>query len=535
MLTELRLRSWGLIDDLSLVLGPGMTALTGETGAGKTMVVGALSVLAGARADGVLVRAGADEASVEGRFVDGDDEIVLGRSVPRTGRSRAYLDGRLATATALAESAAQLVELHAQHGHVALLTTAAQRDALDRFAGIDLEPLRAARARVKAAEATLTGLGGDAATRAREVGFLRHQLDELDGAGIDDVGEDDRLAAEEDLLGDAQGHLDALASALDALSTDGGAGEGLATATAALAGRAPLAAAAARLDGVAVELQDVAADLRALTDAIEADPERLAAVQARRHELAELRRRHLGDRARSSTLADLVAYRDEVRRRLDELERQDDLVVEAETAKAAAEADVEREAAVVAAARRAAAPALQAAVESRLADLAMAGARFAVEIGGDAPCDDVTFVLAANPGEPPAPMARAASGGELARVVLALHLVLDVGAGTLVFDEVDAGVGGAAARAVGRALAEVAAERQVLVVTHLPQVAAFADHQVALVKEAVADGTVVRARVLDDHGRRVELTRMLSGLPASGTGQEHADELLATAAAERGR
>jgi len=535
VLTELRIHGWGLIDDLSLVLGPGMTALTGETGAGKTMVVGALAVLAGGRVDPASVRSGHDEAVLEGRFVDGDDEVVLSRVVPRSGRSRAYLDGRLATASTLAEAAAGLVELHGQHGHVALLTAAAQREALDRFAGVDLAPLRAARSRRRDAEDALAALGGDAAAHAREVAFLRHQLDELDAAGIDDPAEDDRLAAEEELLGDAQAHLEALEAAQAAVSTDGGAGEALAVALAALAGRAPMATAHARLESVALDLADAAADLRTLAELIESDPGRLAEVQARRQQLTDLRRRHLGERARGAGLAELVAYREELRQRLDRLERQDELVTAAEAELAEAHAQVDAAAAVVAAARRAAAEPLRAAVEARLADLAMPGARFGVEVDGDGPADGVTFLLAANPGEPGAPIARAASGGELARLVLALRLVLHGGAGTMVFDEVDAGVGGSAARAVGRALAELTADRQVLVVTHLPQVAAFADTQVALVKEAAGGATAVQARVLDDAERRVELSRMLSGLPSSDSAQEHAEELLATAALERGR
>ena len=533
VLAELAVANLGVIEDLSLVLDPGMTALTGETGAGKTMLVGAIGLLAGERADPATVRPGAPEATVQGRFLVGEEEVVLTRVVPRDGRSRAYRNGRLVTAGELAETASTLVELHAQHAHVGLLTTAAQRAALDAWAGVDLGPLGRARAALRDAERSLTELGGDAEARAREIDLLRHQLDEIESVGLTDPDEDDRLAAEEALLADADAHRAAVEAALAALGTDGGARDSLAQALAALQDRVPLAALRDRLQAVAADLDDAARDLRVQGEAIDGDPARLDAVQARRAALADLRRRY-GGQPRAS-LADLFESHAGLQRRLGDLEGHEARAAEVEATRAAAAGEAARAAAQVGARRRAAAAGLADAVRTRLADLALAKATVEVSVGSDDPGDDVAFLVALNPGLPAAPLAKAASGGELARTMLALRLVVGAAVPTLVFDEVDAGVGGTAARSVGRALAALAADRQVLVVTHLPQVAAFADAQVALAKIERGGTTVMTAQPLEPAARTTELARMLSGLADSDSGQEHAEELLATAAAERGR
>jgi len=533
VLAELAVSDLGVIDAVTLVLDPGMTAVTGETGAGKTMLVGAIGLLTGGRADPSVVRPGASEATVQGRFVVDDVETVLTRVVSRQGRSRAYRDGRLITAAELSELAGRLVDLHGQHAHVGLLTTAAQRRALDDFAGVDLGDLEQARLAVRTAEALLGELGGDVSAREREIDFLRFQLDEIDRAGLTDVEEDDRLMAEESLLADADAHRAAGEAAEVVLGTDRGARDLLAVALAELGDRAPYADQVTRLASIASDLDDVARDLRATAETIEADPGRLAAVQARRADLADLRRRYAG--GARATLAELFTVRDELAHRLTELEGHAERAAAADAARGEAIVAVARAAAVVGERRRSQAPVLAAAVQRRLADLALAKAKVAIQIGESDPGDDVAFLLALNPGLPAATLAKAASGGELARTMLALRLVVGAQVPTLVFDEVDAGVGGSAARAVGRSLAALAEHKQVLVVTHLPQVAAFADAQVALTKHDDGSTTVMRAELLGADGRVRELARMLSGLADSDTGQDHAEELLATAAAERGR
>jgi DNA repair protein RecN (Recombination protein N) len=520
MLAELVVTDLGVIDRLSLVLGTGMTAVTGETGAGKTMIVEAIELLVGGRADAAMVRTGADEAVVEGRFVLGDEEVILRRVVPRKGRSRAYVDGGLAPLASLAETGARLVDLHGQHDHQSLLSGASQRRALDRFGGIDLEPLRALRKELSALDERLAALGGDERERARELDLLRFQQRELDAARIDDANEDDVLEAEEDALADALAHQEAAAGAVEALSSDGGAGGLVAGALAALEGRAPFAPATDRLRSLAAELSDVTSELRAGGEGIEDDPERLAAVRDRRRMLHELRRKY-GD-----TLGDVMAYHAEIADRIDGLESRDATAAALEAQRKELLDRVGEAEAAVGAARRAAAPRLAGAVEANLRELAMPRAALEVTVGRD-PGDDVVFRLAANPGTAPLPLAKVASGGELARSMLALRLVLTEAPDTLVFDEVDAGVGGEAATAVGRALGSLGGRHQVLVVTHLPQVAAFADAHVLVAKHVRDDRTSTTATVLAYDRRVVEIARMLSGSPDSTTARQHAEELLA--------
>ena len=539
MLLELAVRDLGVIPDLRLLLSKGMSVVTGETGAGKTMVVDAIELLVGGRADPLLVRTGADEAWVEGRFLlraadrevvgdfggDLEDvEVVLARAIPRNGRSRAYVDGRLATVSALVELGERLVDLHGQHAHQSLLSPVAQRAALDRFAGIDLEPLEAARQRERDIAQELAKLGGDERARAREIDLLRYQVEELDAAGLTGPDEDEELAAEEDVLADATAHHAAAAEAVAALTDEGGAADPLGTAIAALTGRSPFAAQEERLRALAVELSDVAVEVRGAGETIDEDPARLDLLRERRQLLSDLRRKY------GETLAEVLGEAERLGARLAELEDHDRRAAQLDEAQAKARKAYEEEAAKVAAARRAASPELAKAVEANLRELAMPSARLDVRVQGDDPGDDVVFLLAANPGTEPQPLNKVASGGELARSMLALRLVLTSAPPTLVFDEVDAGIGGSAATAVGRALARVARDHQVLVVTHLAQVAAHADAHVQVAKQSDGDVTVSDAAVLDHDERVIELSRMLSGQPDSDTARRHAEELLATAA-----
>jgi DNA repair protein RecN (Recombination protein N) len=554
LLTELHIEHLGVIERLELVLGPGLTALTGETGAGKTMLVEAIELLVGGRADASIVRPGAAEARVDGRFVlgAGDDaeELVLTRVVPADGRSRAYVNGRLATVASLAELGARAVDLHGQHAHQSLLAPATQRAALDRFGGVDLGPLRAARARLTELEAELAALGGDERARAREIDLLRFQVDELDTAGIDDADEEAKLAAEEEVLADAVAHREAGLAALLALTDDGGARDALGTALGLLADRSPYAAPTGRLRDVLADVDDVASDLRSLAERIDEDPARLGAVRARRQLLRDLCRKYGDD------LAEVMAYHAESSERLAKLERFDERAGELDRARRDAMQTVHAAAADVGAARRRAAPALAAAVEAHLRTLAMPNAAVSVEVAdshapatADPPAgapdvqpvgasaadgERVQFLLAANPGAPLLPLQRVASGGELARAMLALRLVLTDAnlpravagrAMTLVFDEVDAGIGGAAAVAVGRALAALSRDHQVLVVTHLPQVAALADAHVVVTKHVEGRTTTASATRVDGDERVDEIARMLSGR-ATDSARRHALELL---------
>ena len=527
MLSELIVTDLGVIDRLGLVFGPGMTAVTGETGAGKTLIVEAIDLLVGGRADASMVRSGASEAVVEGRFVLDDDEVILRRVVPREGRSRAYVNGSAATIASLAEAGARFVDLHGQHDHQSLLKPSVQRGALDRFGGIDTEPVLEARRGLAEIDRRLAAMGGDERERAREIDLLTFQVRELEAAHLERDDEDEVLEAEEDALGDALAHEEAAGTASEALSSDGGASGLVAIAVAALDGRTPFAEATTRLRSLVAELADVAHDVRSIGESIEDDPERLDRVRERRRLLHELKRKY------GETLRDVRGYRDEVVERLRELETRDATAAALDAQRAEQLALIAKRERSLGKKRRKAAPALAAATEANLRELAMASARLDVEVGPD-PGDDVVFRIAANPGSDPMPLAKVASGGELARAMLALRLVLTEAPDTLVFDEVDAGIGGATSTAVGRALAALAGRHQVLVVTHLPQVAAYADAQVQVTKHTRRGRTSTAAAELDDEARVVELARMLSGSPDSETARGHAKELLADADRDRG-
>jgi DNA repair protein RecN (Recombination protein N) len=520
MLVELRVRDLGVIADLELVLGPGMTAVTGETGAGKTLVVDAIELLVGGRADAAVVRAGAEEAVVEGRFVVDGDETVVRRVIPRSGRSRAYIDGAMATAAELAERGMTLVDLHGQHAHQSLLSGAAQRAALDAFGGVDLSALREAKRQRRDLQASLESLGGDPRERAREIDLLAFQVQEIAQARLDDPEEEAALEAQEDSLANAVAHREAAASAYASLADDGGVGDGLRTALAAIANREPFADMAEQLRAALAEIDDAGTALRDAAESIAEDPEALETVRARRQHLVELRRKY-GD-----TIGEVIAYGTKAAERLAELRSHDTEVDRVTAALRKADKAVDDAAATVRQARLDAAGPAAAAVVEQLRRLALPRATLSIQVGDDGAGDDVSFLFAANPGEAEQPLRKVASGGELARVMLALRLVLTAGPPTMVFDEVDAGIGGEAAVAVGEALARLGDDRQVLVVTHLPQVAASADAQVQVVKRDAQDRVVAEAVKLDDAERVVELSRMLAGDADSAAARKHAKELL---------
>ena len=522
MLTELAVRNLGVIGELSLVLDGGMTAVTGETGAGKTLVVEAIDLLTGGRADSALVRPGALQAEIEGRFVAGDDEVVIRRVIPADGRSRAYIDGHLATVGALGDLGRGLIDLHGQHAHQSLVRGGVQRAALDQFGDVDTQLLEKLIDDLRAIGAGLAEFGGDRRARFREIDLLRHQLAEIDGAAITDPGEDERLDRDESVLADAAAHRQAAAHAIGLLGADSEVSDRLGRAEGALTGREPFAGLVGRIADASAEIADIAAEARNLMEAIDDDPAALASLRERRQLLAGLRRKY------GSTLGEVLDFRAQAARRLDELEGYEERAASLERRRSEVSECLVAERARVLGERSEAAPRLATAVESHLAELAMGGARLAVAVSGDAG-EQVSFRLAANPGHEPMPLSSVASGGELARTMLALRLVLTAGPETLVFDEVDAGIGGAAARAVGRSLAALCADHQVIVVTHLPQVAAHADQHLALEKKEVGGSTLVGLRDLVGEDRLVELSRMLSGSPQSASALQHAEELLAAA------
>jgi DNA repair protein RecN (Recombination protein N) len=585
VLEEIRIRGLGVIDDALLELAPGLTVLTGETGAGKTMVVTGLGLLFGGRADSGVVRVGVDRALVEGRLqVAADDPateraleagaelddgaLLLARSVTGEGRSRAYVGGRAVPASLLADLAETNLAVHGQSDQSRLLRPTHQRDALDRYAGSAVATPLGAYAEAFAALRALDDELGELTTRSRE----RAQEADLLHFGLEEIealdpqpGEEAALAAEEDRLANADTLRTAAAGAHDALLGAGDGPEGADAAALVASAQSGLAAAgahdealaglASRVSEIGYLLTDVAGDLASYAAGIDVDPARLAAVGDRRAALIRLIRKY-GDE--DGTVVEVLAWSQRAAERVTTLDTDDDRITALADRRVALVASLTASAEAVSVARGKAAQRFAAAVSSELPALAMPDAHLFVEVTqsdvSDASTealvvngrrlgfaahgiDDVEMLLCPHVGAPPRPLQRGASGGELSRLMLAVEVVL-AGADpvpTLVFDEVDAGVGGRAAVEVGSRLAALARTAQVLVVTHLPQVAAFADQHLVVRKSS--DGAVTRSGVatLDEAGRLLELSRMLAGLEESEAAQAHAQELLDVARAAKAR
>ena len=579
MLEELRIRGLGVIDDAVLPLDAGLTVVTGETGAGKTMVVTGLLLLFGDRADSARVRSGAVAASIDGRLVvprdsaaavrvadaggevDDDGTLVLRRTVSASGRSRAYVGGAPAPVGVLGDLAERLVAVHGQADQQRLTRPAEQRAALDRYAGVDLTEYSAAFRRWRDAAARLADRSARARELQREADLLAHGIAEIEAADPQ-AGEDAELAvlatrlahadalrlaaraAHDALLGDAD---DPAADTADVTMLLGQAGRALAQQS----GDDPdLDALARRVGDLSASAADIGAELAAYAERLDADPERLAQAEARRAVLTGLTRKYGDD------LDAVLDWADSARKRLADLDVSEEALAELAGERDRAAAETARLAAQMSAQREQAASRLAQAITDELGGLAMPSAEVVIEVrrrpagAAAAPLtvdgaevgassdgvDEVDLLLRPHPDSPALPVARGASGGELSRVMLAIEVCL---AGTdpvptMVFDEVDAGVGGRAAVEVGRRLARLARDHQVLVVTHLPQVAAYADRHVVVDKPLdLSTGGVTRSdvRLVAGDQRVAELARMLSGRD-SGTAREHAAELLAAASAE---
>ena len=565
MLEEVRISSLGVIDEAVLELSSGFTALTGETGAGKTMVVTALGLLFGGKADPARVRPGAGRASVEGRLLvperiarevedaggDLDDDgsaLVLSRTVSAEGRSRAFAGGRSVPVSLLQVLADDLVAVHGQADQRQLLKPGWPRDALDRYGGPELGAVFNDYRRVynqhREVAAELEGLKAALRERETEAEMLRRGLADVEGVAPE-AGEDVALAADEARLANADALHAAASVAHEAL-----AGETDSADAVSLLGMASrsleavrthdpvLAGLADRVSEASYLVSDVAGELASYLQAVDFDPARLAAAQERRASLTRLAKLYGGVQA---DVAGVLDWAKQASARLLELDGDDERVVALAATEEALKAQVVDLAAKLTGLRQACSARFAAEVTEELAALAMPHARLAAVIvpldDGPGPhgADEVSFRLAPHPGAPPLPLHKGASGGELSRVMLAIEVVF-AGADplpTFVFDEVDAGVGGKAAVEIGRRLARLARSSQVIVVTHLPQVAAFADNH--LVVQKSVDGLVTSSGVvrLDQAGRIRELSRMLGGLEDSEFGQAHAEELLALASADR--
>ena len=556
MLVELRVENLLLIERAELRLGPGLNALTGETGAGKTVLAHALDLLLGGKPRSGIVRPGASEAYVEGvfeappgllddpdlaelreRLPDDADEIVLGRRVGSDGRTRAFVQGRSASAADLRELGARLISFYGQHEHRKLTIASAQLDLLDGFGGEQAQTVRAelaaCHADVLAAVAEVDELRGRAGARDRDLDLLAFEIEEIE-----------TLAPSEDehaeLLSDRQRlrHVDALRSAsggaAEALAPETGEG-GATTLIAAAEGLADgpgdadpeLAALAERLRALRIEADDVAADLRRYEEGLDADPGRLQVVEERLEAYDRLIRKHGG------SVAAVLEHAERCRTERDRLEGAEVALEEAEAKLGRLLTSRAKLAKKLSGIRAKAAPALAKRVEEELEALAMDGASFAVELRpreeiAATGAERVEFMIAPNPGVPPAPLRESASGGELSRVMLSLMSVAAHGGPrTLVFDEVDAGIGGHTARAVGEKLRTLGRDRQVLCITHLPQIAALADRHFRIEKGSAEE--LARTTVAELQSGQIveELCRMLGADADDPGARKHAKALLA--------
>jgi DNA repair protein RecN (Recombination protein N) len=547
VLTELRVRNLLLIEEADLELGPGLNVLTGETGAGKTVLAHALDLLLGGRPRGGIVRPGASEAYVEGVFEldgasrevagdllgEGEEELVLARRVLAGGRTRALVNGRTTTVGELREACGRLLSFYGQHEHRKLTLASSQLGILDRFCGdgqqARLAACSSAHARVLEAQGKLAALEELEGSRERELDIIEYELAEIEAAAPEPEAEQEMLAARSRLA-----NLDELrtacATVLAALEPEDGEGvtgrlaageEALGRVGEASGGLAELAR---RLSAAALEASDVAAEVRAFADSLEGDPGELEAVEVRLAEWDRLKRKHGG------SIETVIEYAAAARERRDLLAGSSEALagVRAELDQALAER--ESKAKALRTARKKAGPKLSELVEGRLDELAMAGASFEVRLEprdpGPTGADSIDFYVAPNPGVPCGSLREIASGGELSRVMLALLGVASDGSGgTLVFDEVDAGIGGKTANAVGEQLQSLSAGRQVICITHLPQVASRASRHFSIEKATRHGQSRTEVRRLGEEEVVAELVRMLGADAGDAAAAEHARRL----------
>ncbi|HEY3313856.1 MAG TPA: DNA repair protein RecN [Bacillota bacterium] len=573
MLLELSIENFALIDKLRLEFGPGLNVLTGETGAGKSIIIDAVEMVLGGRASGEVIRTGAERAVIEALFETvgpedaaavaaaavgapaEDEALILARELPASGRSVTRLNGRLATSAMVKEVAQHLVDLHGQHEHQSLLRSEGHVDLLDSFGGAEL-----ATVRTKVAEEwagwrgflrELAGFVGDEKDKARKLDVLQFQRQEIDGSRLV-AGEEETLGEERRVLAGAE-KLHQVAAKAYAVLYEGEArgAEAVVDQLAGLLAELDEAADIDRalrplfetLESARYQIEEAARELGRYRDRVEFNPERLDAIENRLELVSQLRRKY------GNTIEEILKYRDEVAAELDRVANADEIIERLRQNIAAAKKTLGDLCGVLGKARRRVARELERAVSVELADLGMERTVFRVHFteaedpegvpvgdrllaAGPDGSDSVEFLFSANPGEPPKPLAKIISGGEMARVMLALKAILARvdQVPTLIFDEIDAGVGGRAAIAVADKLARLGRFRQVLCVTHLPQIAAAADRHFAIQKKVHGGRTTTLVSLLQGDQRVDEVVRMLGGTSDSRATREHAAELIEAAA-----
>ncbi len=554
MLVELRIRDYAVLEDIGLTLGPGLNVLTGETGAGKSIIVGALSLLLGERASSSVVRAGAERATVEGVFdisavpsLEGRLEelgfrteeglLILRREVAAEGRNRAWVNGSPATAGVVGELGNALVDIHGQHEHQTLLRAVEQRAILDAYAAAEdrVEAVRALYEQLRELDQERENREERVRELETRADFLRFQLEEIDGAKLSE-GEDESLEAEARRREHSEELVEGAGAAYELLyAGEGSVADRIAEARSSLARLArfdpePLEEASRLLDDGFHAVNEVGRRLGDYANSVEHEPARLEEVRSRLDRIFRLKRKY------GPELADVLETGRRVRAELAELDAADHDLDTLKERSAKTEEELQAAAAALTGVRQEAAERLSAAVTELLPDLGLPGATFEVRLRpqervGAQGAEGVEFLVAPNAGFDPMSLARIASGGELSRIMLALKSILaDVDRlPVLVFDEIDAGIGGLVASAVAETLGEVAGRHQVFVVTHLAQIAVRARGHYLVEKETSADRTSTRVHALEGDARVEEIARMLGGDPESATSREHARELLDTA------
>jgi DNA repair protein RecN (Recombination protein N) len=553
VLRELRVENYAVIDNVVIEFAQGLNLLTGETGAGKSILIDALALLLGEKSWSEMVRQGAERAVVSAVFeaqgaaskvldangIDAaDGEIILRREIAAGGKSRVFVNNQPATVAVLKQLAPHLAAVHAQMESLLAFDAAARLELLDAFAGVDTQVTEQAYQKWRGLRVRIAELETDEQDRLRLVDLWSFQKREIEQAKIE-PGEDERLESEKRVLANSEKIYAAAMGAYEALS------EGSTAAAASLRKAARQLEELSRYDSqfcpllAAVEsarltVEDAGMTVREYGERVDASPERLERVEDRLALIDRLKRKY------GATVAEITSYEAEVARRLEEVENRDEVLKKLRQELASAGADYLDKARALSAQRHQAARKFEKLVESELAALAMQG-RFQVEFSGSDREEDwspsgferVSYLIATNPGEPLRPAEQIASGGELSRVMLALKATVASVAGkaksrerTLVFDEIDTGIGGRAAEAVGKKLRALARKHQVLCITHLPQIAAFADHHFLIEKREAAGRSRTNVRRLDDNERREEIARMLSGARLTETSRKHAEAIL---------
>lgn len=548
MLSELHIKNFALIDEVYLYFDKGLNILTGETGAGKTVIIEAMNLLLGKRADPVLIGSRDNEALVEASFSSGSSKLILSRLVSKEGKNKCYVNGKLATLAMLAETGGEMVDFHGQHEHQALLKVSTHLDYLDRFGGESFleekEQFVRGYQELKRLHEEMDELRVSERERISRIDLLKFQIDEIGKANLR-AGEDEELERERLLLQNAEKLHQAIQTARQALIREEmaesgavGAAENVELASQSLSSIAHLDEAlkkmAESLEGINYQLQELAGELRAYSDSVEFDPQRLDEVESRLSVISLFKKKY-GD-----SIEEILRYKSQAEGDLSSLENSATRLKGLEKEEKKQREQLEKEAFSLSQKRKKLAKKLEEDVEKELKGLNLKHCHFRVHFDreeGLTPhgMDKVEFLISPNPGEPLKPLAKIASGGEVSRIMLALKIALIKAdpVSILIFDEIDSGIGGKTAAEVGKKLVYLSSSHQIVCITHLPQIASFADRHFFVSKEIKRKASETKVMALDSPGKLEELSRMLSGVGVSDITKKHAEELLLTATATK--